>query len=160
MRYEDLSREDFDAIVTGELTHIAIWLEGEIIDIIADFFTANSAKRCPFTRLLLLRDGLTFQDKIEILRAMTPWFAEAAKEAKLSSVLTRVEEFKAFRNSFAHGRDSSGEVALELKVETVGRSGRPKTITVTPQSHREKLLEADRLLADLRKVRATLAPNP
>ncbi len=48
MKYDDLSHEDFDAIVTGELTHYALWLEGEIINIIADYFIGSDAKRSDF----------------------------------------------------------------------------------------------------------------
>ena len=160
MEYEELDKDDFDAMVTGELSHLAIWLEGEVMDIITDYFLADSSKRKDFMRLLLRRDGLTFQDKIEILRAMAPLFGDLAKELNLVSILNRVEEFKSFRNSFAHGIDSSGNDSLELQVETVGRSGKPKTITVTPESHRNMQTHAQGLLKELRLVRSRLAPNP
>ena len=38
IKYEDLDKADFDAIVTGELTHYALWHEGELNNIIEDYF--------------------------------------------------------------------------------------------------------------------------
>ncbi len=72
MRYEDLDKEDFDAIVTGELTHYAIWMEDKINSLITDYFVSDKSKSKDFRRLFLYRDGLTFQDKLEIARGMIP----------------------------------------------------------------------------------------
>lgn len=160
MSYEKLSREDFDAIVTGELTHLSIWLESQIMTIIADYFLGDSPKKETFSTLLLRRDGLTFQDKIDILRALEPLLGEVAKEVNLISILKRIEEFKSFRNSFAHGMDASEGESLTLVVETVGRSGRPKSITVTPQSHRDTVTETELLLEELKQARLRFATNP
>ena len=66
MEYQNLNKEDFDAVVTGELTHYALWLEEEVNNIISDYFIMDSKQRSQFKRFLLFRDGLTFQDKIEI----------------------------------------------------------------------------------------------
>jgi hypothetical protein len=56
MKYEDLSHNDFDAIVTGELTHYALNLEGELIAIITDYFIGSDKKRADFKRLFLFRN--------------------------------------------------------------------------------------------------------
>jgi hypothetical protein len=36
--YNNLSKEDFDAIVTGELTHYTLWMEDEVNEFILDYF--------------------------------------------------------------------------------------------------------------------------
>lgn len=72
MEYKALNKEDFDAVVTGELTHYALWLEGELNNIISEYFITDDGRRGEFERLLLQRDALTFQDKIEIVRGMLP----------------------------------------------------------------------------------------
>lgn len=82
MRYEDLDKEDFDAIVTGELTHYAIWMEDEINRFITDYFIGDKSKSKDFRRLLLYRDGLTFQDKLEVARGMIPLLGLEAKKRK------------------------------------------------------------------------------
>jgi len=157
MKYEDLSHEDFDAIVTGELTHYALWLEGEIIDIITDYFIGSDLKRSDFKRLLLLRDGLTFQDKIEIVRAMIPLFSQNTTTVNLKSLLKHVEDFKSWRNALAHGADvSEDDEKPELKVEVVTRSGKEKVVRITPKSHEVKMAEAEKLLSDLSAARKAL----
>jgi hypothetical protein len=157
MKYKDLSHEDFDAIVTGELTHYALWFEGEIINIITDYFLQSSPKRSDFKRLFLLRDGLTFQDKIEIARAMIPLFSEKAANVNLKLLLKQVEEFKSWRNALAHGADvSDDDTKAELKVEVVSRSGKEKVVHITPKSHETKMAEADKLLSELTAARKAL----
>ena len=51
MKYEDLSHNDFDAIVTGELTQYAINLEGELIDIITEYLKSPENKKITRTTL-------------------------------------------------------------------------------------------------------------
>lgn len=157
MKYEDLSHENFDAIVTGELTHYALWLEGELSDTVTGYFVASDEKKSDFKRLLLLRDGLTFQDKIEIVRAMIPLFTQNATTLKLKSLIKQVEEFKSWRNALAHGSDvSDNNEKPELKVEVVTRSGKEKVVHITPKSHESKMAEAEKLLSDLSAARKAL----
>jgi len=157
MKYKDLSHEDFDAIVTGELTHYALWFESEIINIITDYFLRSSPKRSDFERLLLLRDGLTFQDKIEIVRAMIPLFGKEASTVNLKSLLKQVEDFKSWRNAVAHGVDASDDdTKPELKVEVVSRSGKQKIVHITPESHQAKMAEAEKLFSELVAARKGL----
>jgi hypothetical protein len=158
MSYKQLSKDDFDAIVTGELTHYAIWLESELIEIIADRF-ARPDQRVEFTTLVLRRDGLTFQDKIEIVRAMTPSFANRTAADRLKQLLPKIEEFKSNRNAFAHGLDVTPPDGPpgELRLEIIGRSGKGKVITVTCESHEAMMKHADQLLEELRSVRSRLS---
>jgi hypothetical protein len=157
MKYEDLSHEDFDAIVTGELTHYTLWLEDEIADIIVDYFLQSSPKKSDFKRLLLTRDGLTFQDKIDIVRAMIPLFGKSTTTTGLKLLLKHVEDFKSLRNALAHGVDASdNDTKPELKVEVVLRSGKKKIVHITPKSHETKVDEVDKLLSDLITARKAL----
>jgi hypothetical protein len=157
MDHKKLSQEDFDAIVTGELTHYAAWLEDELIDIISDYFQQLD-RRADFQRLLLRRDGLTFQDKIEIVRALLPLFANRLAAERLKVALPEIETFKATRNAFAHGRDVTppDSKSLTLHVEVVSRAGKEKVIVVTPESHEAFLTAAERLLKEVQDVRGKL----
>jgi hypothetical protein len=97
--YGHFSKEDFDAIVTGELTHYAIWLEDEINRLITDYFVSNKSRSVEFRRLFLRRDCVTFQDKLEIARAMIPLLGLSDRDAKrFKTTLKAVEEFKSWRN--------------------------------------------------------------
>ncbi|MCQ0034603.1 hypothetical protein [Burkholderia glumae] len=157
MDYKILSKEDFDAVVTGELTHYAIWLEDEIIQILADHFS-REASRDDFVRLILRRDGLSFQSKIDIVRAAAPLFRDQSAAGKLKGLLKRVEEFKAFRNAFAHGLDRTpDETKNEIHIGLVNRAGRETIQKVTPQSHTASLESAEILLSEVRAVREALA---
>lgn len=158
MNYRDLSREDFDAVVTGELTHYALWLEEEIIGIISDYFLGNSKKRPNFIRLMLRRDGLTFQDKIEIVRGMLPLFPNKAAASELKTLLAKLEDFKSFRNALAHGLEtkSAAEDKMSLKIEVVTRSGKEKTIEITPETHQRLTNNTETLLKNLQRVRKSI----
>ena len=157
MEYQDLNKEDFDAVVTGELTHYALWLEGEVNSIISDYFIMDSKKRSQFKRLLLYRDGLTFQDKIEIVRGMLPLFGTAAEELDLKSLLKEIEEFKSWRNALAHGLDiSPDEKAPLIRIEVVTRSGKEKAYEITPETHEKTMKNSEDLLARVQKVRKKL----
>jgi hypothetical protein len=156
VEYEELSKEEFDAIVTGELTHYAIWLEDELVEIICDYFLGRSKKRADFGRLLLRRDGLTFQDKIEIVRGMLTLFGPSTNVASLRSLLNRVEEFKSFRNAFAHGLDVTTDSGLKIKIEIVTRSGREKLIEISPETHRTFMDQAETLFSELQEARQSL----
>jgi hypothetical protein len=169
-RYEKLPHEDFDAIVTGELAHFAIWLENALIDIISDFF-AQPTRKLQFKRLLLRREGLTFQDKIDIVRAMIPEFRNPAAAQELKQILNKIESFKADRNAFAHGLDVTPESSkgARIHVEIVTRAGKERTVEVTPESHVRNLKAVEQLLQslisiskklDLESVISTPLPTP
>ena len=157
MDYKNLTREDFDAVVTGELTHYAIWLESVIIDIITDFFVLKE-RRAEFERLLLRRDGLTFQDKLEITRGMLPLFTNREGADRLKNLLGKIEDFKSKRNSFAHGLDVTPcEIASPtVHIEIITRSGKGKVVVVTPESHIEMLDHAEDLLKEAQSIRNLL----
>ncbi len=157
MNYRNLSKEDFDAIVTGELTHYSIWMENVLIDLISTQLS-QPARRVDFERLLLRRDGLTFQDKIEIVRAMLAQFSNKLAAQKLKPLLTKIEEFKAYRNAFAHGTDvtPSNNPDGGIYIEIVARSGKEKVVLVTPESHETTMSEAEALLKELHMLRDEL----
>lgn len=140
MNYRELSQEDFDAIVTGELTHLALALEDVANGIICEYFIGMSDKEDAFRRLILYRDGLTFHDKLEIIRGMLPLFGEAAEECGLKQILNEVEKFKSWRNELAHGLDKTDpKEPLKLIVGVVSLSGKEKLVEITPESHEEML---------------------
>jgi hypothetical protein len=157
MQYEKLNKEDFDAIVTGELTHYALWFEEELNTIIINYFGIKESRRDEFKRFILLRDGLTFQDKLEIVRGMLPLLGEAGESCNLKQLLKDVEEFKSWRNAMAHGQDvSDDEWAAKLKICVTTRSGVEKIIEITPDSHSMRMDDSGVLLEKLKAARETL----
>jgi hypothetical protein len=79
VKYEELTPEEFDAIVTGELNHHCIWLEHRFNHFLVAYFGIPMSRQDDFMRLLMHREGLGFQDKIEITTAIL-------KELRQSSV--------------------------------------------------------------------------
>lgn len=152
MDYKNMSKEDFDAIVTGELTHLSISIEDEINNIICDYFII-SGKRIDFKRLILYRDGLTFHDKLEIIHAMIPIFSKVSDVKQFKYLLREVEKFKSIRNAMAHGLDVSNNDSNMLRVEIVSRSGKQKIIEITPVSHKRTYEHGEQLLDKIRKAR-------
>jgi hypothetical protein len=153
MGYRDLDKDDFDAIVTGELTHYAIWMEKGLIDLISGYFSMDE-KGDDFKRLLLRRDGLTFQDKIEIVRAMLPILEDLSAAKELAPLLTKIEKFKTKRNALAHGVDQTppDHPKGEILIEIVTRSGKERIVPISPESHEATLAGADTLLNELRAL--------
>ena len=147
MKYGDLNQADFDAIVTGELTHKALALEDIANGIICEYFIGGyNEKEDEFRRLILYRDGLTFQDKLEIIRGMLPLFGDSADHCGLKEILKEVEAFKSWRNAMAHGLDRTESIVpLKLIVEVVSRSGKEKRVEITPESHQKMLDQIDDL---------------
>lgn len=158
MDYNKLEKDEFDAIITGELTHYAIWLEDELSHIISDYFVGRKGRQAKgLMRLLLRRDGLTFQDKIEIVRGMLPLFEREVEIFDLKDLLKRIEKFKSRRNAMAHGFDvSNKESGLMLKIEVVSRSGKEIIVEITPDSHNQKMEKAEKLLKEVQAARKYL----
>ncbi len=157
MNYKELDHDDFDAIVTGELTHYALWLEGALNNIITDYFISRAERRNDFERLFLYRDGLTVQDKIEIVRGMSPSITNSETAPLLKSLLKDIEEFKSWRNALAHGLEVQDEpTGPHIVIDIVGRSGKAKQVTITPESHERKIKEAEQLLKRAASLRTRL----
>ncbi|OFV79644.1 MAG: hypothetical protein A2Y78_01235 [Acidobacteria bacterium RBG_13_68_16] len=157
MDYATLERDEFDAVVTGELTHYALWLEGGLDSLLCDYFLGETPRRADFLRLLLQREGLSFQDKLGIVRAMLPLFGEHAESVDLPDLLKRVDEFRMLRNALAHGRDVSEPGAgFQISIEVISRSGKEKIITITPESHAEKMRKLEELLEAVQNARKHL----
>lgn len=120
MDYEKLHPEQFDALVTGELTHFGLWFEDELVGVICDYFVGDTPLRNDFLRLLMRREGLTFQDKIEIVRALVPVFPQESS-ARWTKLLKRIEDFKALRNAAAHGVGAAHDLShLAERAESLG----------------------------------------
>jgi len=158
MDYTSLSQEEFDAVVTGELTHRAISIESELENVISGYFVENHHRRGDFQRLLLRRDGLSAQDKIEIVRAMLPLFGLTESEvAEWKTSLKQAEEFKSWRNATSHGTDVTPEPYTgELIIEIVSRAGVEKQVRITPASHAELIKRTDSLIDKLTAARISL----
>src|SRR5579862_149166 len=159
MDYSKLDPGQFDAIVTGDLAHYDISLESGLCSIICDHF-APGHRSADFRRLILDREGLTFQHKIDIVKAMLPFFPNQVAAHKLKGHLKKIEEYKDLRNALAHGKAvtppdaPSDSNSLEFSVETVSRSGKRKeTIAITPKSRRALLWEMYAVILDLEKIR-------
>lgn len=158
MNYRELSKEEFDAIVTGELAHQVIWFEGELIGIILDYFFGKSKKKVECEQLIFRRDGIGFQDKIEIVRGMFHLFSDQATVKRLELALKQIEILGRLRNAFAHGTDvgETEKDKLSLKVSLVSRSGKERIVQVTPESHTKYLSDLDGLLKELASIRKNL----
>ncbi len=162
MRYEQMEREQFDAVVTGELTHFAIWMEDEINRLITNYFVGDQTKANNFRRLILRRDGLTFQDKLEVARGMISLLGlDDDGQKNFKRILRDVERFKSWRNAMAHGRDvTADDDEGRFLIEMVSRSGKERVYELTAHSHRKMMDEAEVLHASLRDaVSAGLAPE-
>lgn len=158
MDYESLNKEDFDAIVTGELTHFALWFEDHLSRLISAYFSRQDRKK-QFHRILLDRNGMTFQDKIDIVRCMAelPDLKAITQSISLPWILSQIEKFKSHRNALAHGSDvSSNDGAPHLRVEIVNRSGKEVVYEVTPKTHRETLRKAEELMSSMSRAMGKL----
>ena len=155
MDYATLSKEQFDAVVTGELTHQAIWLEVELDKLISDYFVKSHDRRDDFQRLILRRDGLTAQDKIEIVRGMLPLFNLAPEVlANWKSLLKRIEDFKSTRNAMAHGIDATPEpYSGKLVIELINRAGAEKKVHISIESHKDMIANAEGLHEEVMAAR-------
>lgn len=152
MNYAELSKEDFDAIVTGELTHYAIWHESELEDFISQYFSNSKKKRTQFKQIFLRRDMLKTQDKIEVTKAILALMDLTPIEiAKWKSLLKRVDDFKTYRNTMAHGLDVTDDnYSGEIVIEVITRSNNIRHLKITPDSFKKILQEAESLLTDLK----------
>jgi hypothetical protein len=157
LNYAELSHEDFDALVTGTFTHYALWLEDVLNSIISDYFVRSHFRQDRFKRLILQREGLSFQDKIDIVRSMVTLFGNLAEQVQLKGILKEIEDFKLRRNALAHGLDASTSAdPLQLRVEFVSRSGKEKSIEITPDSYDEMAANFNDLLKRAQAARNEL----
>ena len=150
IEYETLTPDEFDAVVTGELTHYAILFENRINDFLVSYLGILKSRSDIFKRLFLYRDDLRLQDKIEITKAVIRHHSAYLKQPGPKSIdvdralrlLKEVETFKAVRNALAHGlsvRKSEEEDTPTLHVEIITRSGKENQFQITPTSHRAEL---------------------
>ncbi|MBI5120288.1 MAG: hypothetical protein HZA67_04740 [Rhodospirillales bacterium] len=156
MKYEDMDRETFDAVVTGELTHYCLWIEAEIEETICDFFEVPESRNDVFSRYIMKRDGLSFQDKIEILRGLvSEQFPDSLFRVESLKTLQKAEEYKGTRNTMAHGQDFGGD-GLEIIIGVINRAGKEKRHGITPKSHRVMMKEGEDILQQIVQMHAVI----
>jgi hypothetical protein len=159
IKYERLQVDEFDAVVTGELTHMALHLEQMLSTIIISFFQVG--RQMEFRRIVLDRDGLTFQQKIDIVRCFLPLLNDETLRNDLKALLNDVEEFKSWRNAVAHGRDDgSSKDPLCLVVSLVNRAGRERVVEITKELHEKMLASMGVVLDKLAEANLAVREDP
>jgi hypothetical protein len=153
--YNKLTKQDFDAIVTGELTHYSLCMEDEVNEFILDYFLKGTGRRNEFRSIFFERECLTFQNKLDILKATFKQHAPAYL-AQTLKLIGRVESFKSLRNAFAHGNDWDDSKDLRIEIQVTSRAGKKKSIIVTPQTHQKTVDEGEALLKDLQTWRVKM----
>jgi hypothetical protein len=84
---------------------------------------------------------------------MFPLLGELISKLELKKLINEVEDFKKYRNAMAHGLSVANDKTLVLNIEIVSRSGKPKVITITPESHEKFYKKGELLLNKLKQVR-------
>jgi hypothetical protein len=153
--YTKLSIGELDAIVTGELVHISLILELEINKFISEYFTYRGSRKEDFRAIILHRSCLTFQDKIDIVKAVLNKFYPKINKSEATKLLGKVEEFKSLRNAFSHGYASltKPNEQVEVSIEMYTYSGKAKTIKITPENYKARYKEYYALFLELFKWR-------
>jgi hypothetical protein len=149
--YTNLSKNDFDAIVTGELTHFCLWMEEEINAFILDYFLKGSSRKEHFKEVFFERECLTFQDKIDLIKATLNLYGTPEQRSTGKKMMKQVEDFKRVRNAFAHGKEHHNSKELKIQIVLLNRSGNKQTHEVTPESHSKFIDSAYSFLEELRK---------
>jgi hypothetical protein len=163
IRYEKLTPDEFDAVVTGELTHSAIWFEDRFNEFLISYLGILKSRSEIFTLLFLYREGLRFQDKIEISEAIIRHHnayltRPGPKQIDVSRALRlfgEIKKLKTVRNALAHGlavQKSDKSATPMLHVQTIGRSGKKNETEITPSSHKDQLQQLDKLHAELDSI--------
>lgn len=150
INYSNLSPEDFDSVVTGELIKISIFLEHQINNFLSYYFTHGSSRKLDFRTFFLHGPYLGFQDKIDITRSIVTKYYPKVNKQEAVSILNHVESFKNLRNTFAHGFSSQEKKSgnSEIIVEITSRTGKIKKVVITPENHEQKLSEYRKLMKE------------
>lgn len=152
--YFRLHQNEFDAIVTGEVAHYALWFEYELIAIISDYFV-NPLKQDDFNRIVLRREALTFSAKVDIVRSMKSLCLSEQYIKRFDDVLLRLSDFIQTRNSLAHGICVTPKnlERLEIHIEVISRGGNQKKVVITPESHVAMMMEAESIFKEIQDLR-------
>jgi hypothetical protein len=151
MKYDDLDRIWFDAIVTGELTHYALWFEEQLELFISAYFISDPRVEESFISTFVKSREFTISRKIEFARRLL----KSSKHLRADEFLTAFKELEriiAIRNAMAHGKDVGGK-GLKLKIEIASYGGKTKTIEITPESHSKIMESAEECLEKLKKLK-------
>lgn len=107
MKYVDLDRVDFDAIVSGELTHYALWFEEQLEFFILAYFIDDSRVVDDFSSTFIHAREFTMSRKIEFVRKLLR-SRKFPRSDEFLSAISEVERIVALRNAMAHGRGVGG----------------------------------------------------
>jgi hypothetical protein len=151
MDYRDLDRAEFDAIVTGELTHYALWFEEQLDFLITVYFINDPRVIDRFSLIFLRSREFSTSRKMTLINSLLKGWADNRSKEFLS-VITEVEQIIAIRNAMAHGRDVGG-TGLDLLVAIQSHGGKTKNISITPDTHEEMLEVAERCLNKLKELK-------
>jgi hypothetical protein len=156
MKYTELDRVWFDAIVTGELTHYALWFEEQLEFLVMAFFLNDHRVIELFSMTFLRSRDFTMAKKTEFVKTVLKGWDDS-RSGEFLSAIKDMEEIIAIRNAMAHGRDVGG-TGLSLSIEIVSHGGKAKTIEITPESHEQIMDTAERCLDKLKELKL-LGPN-
>jgi|GEM_PF-4721425 len=151
MKYDDLDRIWFDAIVTGELTHYALWFEEQLEFLILAYFISDPRVNENFASTFVRSREFTMARKIELVKKIL----KSSKHSRSDEFLAAfggLEKIIAIRNAMAHGRDVGGK-GLELRIEIESYGGKTKTIKITPETHSQIMESAEQCLEKLKELK-------
>ena len=115
MKYNDLDRIWFDAIVTGELTHYALWFEEQLEFLILAYFISDPRVTDNFSSTFVRSREFTMARKTELVKKILK-SSKHSRSDEFLAVFGELEKIIAIRNAMAHGKDVGGK-GLELRIE-------------------------------------------
>jgi len=151
INYSTLSPQDFDAIVTGELIHLTLHLELEMNAFLIDYFLKGSSRKDEFRIHFFYRECLTLQEKIDIIKAVLTRNSSTIDKTESNQIIKIVEELKSLRNTLAHGFSDplKDDKDLKIQIELYSRSGKRKTIEISPQNHTQLMNDFDQKIKQI-----------
>lgn len=151
MKYGDLDRVWFDAIVTGELTHYALWFEEQLEFLILAYFTDDPRVVDDFFSTFVRSREFTMARKIDFARKIVK-NSNHSRSGEFTVVFGELEKIIAIRNAMAHGRDVGGQ-GLKLRIEIESYGGKAKTIEISPDTHSQIMDSAEQCLEKLKELK-------
>jgi hypothetical protein len=152
MKYQKLEREEFDAIVTGEMTHYALWFEDQLEALITLYFVDDPNVIELFEATFIRSRHFSLSQKLEFTKKLLRQWSDSKRSSEFKAVIEEVETLIAIRNTMAHGRDIGG-TGLELLIEIQSYGGKTKEISITPETHEAAMATAERCLTKLKELK-------
>jgi len=143
LNYANMSRHEFDAIVTGELSSLTLSFELQINEIIIGYFLQGARRKDDFRIVFFYRECMTFQQKMDIVKVIINTNPSRLDKTESNKILKMIESFKSLRNALAHCFTHSLDQGNELRIclDMFSRSGRYKVIEITPESHDQLMMD-------------------